>query len=319
MLAIRFKTNPLIRVGDAGVGNNANGPSVIRVPEWINKKLGKFYMYFAHHAGGHIRLAYADHLEGPWRVYEPGTLKLAETPFIESRTEPHIASPDVHIDEPNKRLVMFYHGGYTPHEIPDAPVRDETKLSEREKLMFRQVTATAESHDGITWRAVGGGGGLLGLSYWRRFQWNNQFYAMAMPGVFYLAYPPTDGTANYRRIEVGVGNLFTDRMRHAAILVEGDSLQIFYSNSGDTPEHILMTTVALDRDHTKWRVTHTKSILLPEEPYEGADLPLEPSRRGVVYERARQLRDPCIFVNDGRRYLFYSYAGEQGIAGAELV
>ena len=33
----------------------------------------------------------------------------------------------------------------------------------------------------------------------------------------------------------------------------------------------------------------------------------------------RELRDPCIFREDGRTYLFYIVAGERGIAGAELL
>jgi hypothetical protein len=32
----------------------------------------------------------------------------------------------------------------------------------------------------------------------------------------------------------------------------------------------------------------------------------------------RQLRDPAIFEEDGRRYLLYSVAGEQGIAIGEF-
>lgn len=33
----------------------------------------------------------------------------------------------------------------------------------------------------------------------------------------------------------------------------------------------------------------------------------------------RELRDPCIFREEGRTYLLYSVAGERGIAGAELI
>ena len=32
----------------------------------------------------------------------------------------------------------------------------------------------------------------------------------------------------------------------------------------------------------------------------------------------QQLRDPCIFEEEGRTYLFYAIAGEMGIAMAEL-
>ena len=39
---------------------NINGPSLIRVPDWLPNPLGQYYLYFAHHKGDHMRLAYAD-------------------------------------------------------------------------------------------------------------------------------------------------------------------------------------------------------------------------------------------------------------------
>src|SRR5215217_6044065 len=74
---IRFRENPIIRPemlpGDDGA--NICDPSLIRVPDWLEEPLGKYYLYFADHKGGYIRLAYADRLEGPWAVYRAGTLK----------------------------------------------------------------------------------------------------------------------------------------------------------------------------------------------------------------------------------------------------
>jgi hypothetical protein len=60
-------------------------------------------------------------------------------------------------------------------------------------------------------------------------------------------------------------------------------------------------------------------VLAPELDYEGADQPLEPSRRGLIMGPVRQLRDPAYFEQDGRRYLLYAVAGEHGIAAAELL
>ena len=74
------------------MGSNINGPSLIKVPEWVKNPLGKYYLYFADHKGKYIRLAYSDKLEGVWKIYTPGALKLEETYFDE-----HIASPDVHV------------------------------------------------------------------------------------------------------------------------------------------------------------------------------------------------------------------------------
>jgi hypothetical protein len=43
-----------------------------------------------------------------------------------------------------------------------------------------------------------------------------------------------------------------------------------------------------------------------------------PSIRSTAYAHVNQLRDPAIFEENGRVYLFYAVAGESGIAIAEL-
>src|ERR1700716_3198501 len=40
------------------VGANIQGPSLIRVPDWVRRRLGRYYLYFADHKGTYIRLAY---------------------------------------------------------------------------------------------------------------------------------------------------------------------------------------------------------------------------------------------------------------------
>ena len=73
--------NPVVHPGmDARILTNINGPSLIRVPDWLENPLGRYYLYFAHHQGTYIRLAYADQVEGPYKTYEAGTLQLAQTP-----------------------------------------------------------------------------------------------------------------------------------------------------------------------------------------------------------------------------------------------
>ncbi|MCZ6673618.1 MAG: hypothetical protein O7C75_11860, partial [Verrucomicrobia bacterium] len=64
----RFASNPIITAESSlTLGDKINGPSVIRVPNWVKNPLGKYYLYFAHHKGKFIRLAYSDAIEGPWR------------------------------------------------------------------------------------------------------------------------------------------------------------------------------------------------------------------------------------------------------------
>ena len=73
------------------IGVNIQGPSLIRVPEWVQEPLGTYYLYFADHKGSYIRLAYADDLRGPWQVHPPGSLQLVDSYFP---TEPLEASPE---------------------------------------------------------------------------------------------------------------------------------------------------------------------------------------------------------------------------------
>ena len=110
-----------------------NGPSLLRVPDWVEKPLGADYLYFADHKGDRIKLAYADRLEGPWEIYEPGAIHLRDTLFLQSPPEipveidraslaaprgigvpsilddvtiPHIASPEVIADDVPERILL---------------------------------------------------------------------------------------------------------------------------------------------------------------------------------------------------------------------
>jgi hypothetical protein len=67
-----------------------------------------------------------------------------------------------------------------------------------------------------------------------------------------------------------------------------------------------------------WTASGPVEIVRPETDWEGANLPIELSRGGHIDIRVNQLRDPAIFQEQGKTYLLYSYAGESGIAIAEL-
>ena len=81
--------------------DNINGPTVIKVPKWINDPLGKYYMYFAHHRGSHIKLAYSNNLLGTWNIYQKGVLDINQINGID-----HIASPEIYFK--NNKIVMIY-------------------------------------------------------------------------------------------------------------------------------------------------------------------------------------------------------------------
>ncbi|MGC2198527.1 MAG: hypothetical protein WA633_00030, partial [Stellaceae bacterium] len=60
MRAIRLLDRPIITPElHPAIGRNIQGPSAIRVPDWVEHPLGDYYLYFADHKGRYIRLAYA--------------------------------------------------------------------------------------------------------------------------------------------------------------------------------------------------------------------------------------------------------------------
>ena len=61
---------------DSRMGGNIQGPSLIKVPDWVENPLGKYYLYFADHRGTYIRMAYSNEVAGPWTIHSPGSLKL---------------------------------------------------------------------------------------------------------------------------------------------------------------------------------------------------------------------------------------------------
>lgn len=283
----RFTSNPIVTPGmDPNIGTNINGPSLIQAPDWLPDRLGKYYLYFAHHQGQYIRLAYADDLHGPWTVYGPGTLQLKDTACGN-----HIASPDAHVDNDRRKIVMYFHG----------------------KTRLGQMSFIAESDDGIHFKASTT---ALGPSYFRVFEHEGGRYALARaPG-------KEDGALLLRASDEGgafeQGPALLPRCRHAAVLKRGDKLLVFFSRGYDTPERLLLSMIELQGDWHDWKASEPVTVLAPEEEYEGADLPLEKSDFGKILQPARQLRDPAVFEEEGRLYLLYSVAGESGIGIAEM-
>ena len=315
----RLADAPIIGPGlHPSIGENIQGPSLIRVPDWVADPLGAYYLYFADHKGRYIRLAYADDLRGPWRVHPPGSLQIADSHFLTEPPEispaelervqaarrargaapmshdalfeasaPHIASPDVHVDDADRRIVMYFHG-------LDG--------------IATQVSRVATSTDGIAFTTRPE---RLGRTYMRVFQRDGWTYSMAMPGQFYRSRDPLGG------FEEGP-LLFNSRMRHSALLERGDSLYVFWTQVGDAPEHIKLSIIDLSGDWMTWSETPGVEVLRPEHDWEGADAPLDPSVRSTAYGHVNQLRDPAIYEEDGRVFLLYAVAGESGIALAEV-
>ena len=299
------------------IGVNIQGPSLIRVPNWVENPLGNYYLYFADHKGLYIRLAYADNLTGPWQVHEPGSLRIEDSYFTPTRpeiseealaemiegrrasgsrtshdlafelTQPHIASPDVHVNEDSQQIIMYYHGLEGPGF---------------------QHSRVATSNDGINFTA---GSENIGRTYMRAFKYEQRTYALAMPGQFYRS---ENGFTNF---EEGP-RLFVPNMRHSAVVVRDNYLYVFWTRVGDAPESIMLSTIDLRPDWSKWQVSEERVVLRPERNWEGADAPVEPSVRSTAYGHVNQLRDPTLYIEDDVVYMLYAVAGESGIALARV-
>lgn len=320
--APRFPENPLITVSSSkSLGDNVNGPSVIRVPSWIPHPLGRYYMYFAHHKGDHIRLAYANALAGPWKIYEPGVLQVRDTIFYRPQPDPpsspaslytHVASPEAYIDEPNKRLVMYVHGMWTDGKPWPADPRAAVQWLRDNG--YAQYTQTTVSEDGLHFQARPGI--TTKTSYLRAFRWNGGLYGMARLGVLLDAKDPL------APFELGPnpfdGGPYARRVRHVAILPRGDKLYVFFSAIGEAPEKIMLSTIALNGDWHNWKASPAVEVLAPREPYECVELPVTPSKAGESEGKENALRDPALFEENGKVFLFYTVCGEQGIGGADV-
>jgi hypothetical protein len=296
----RLAVNPIIHNAlpnlEGDLGRNINGPSLIRVPDWIENPLGRYYLYFAHHHGSFIRLAYADALEGPWRVHAKGVLPMEQTPSYHGRRGDHVASPDVFVDHAEKRIRMYYHGQPIPGS--EAPY---------------QMTYVALSPDGLNFQSLDH---QLGLFYFRVFQNNDGYY-------YALAKYINDGGVVYRSRDglhdFEMGPRILPRVRHVALWQNEGMLYVFFSRGQDAPEHIMVSRVENPGDDwAQWRFTQPQTVLKPEKPWEGVNEPIQASRFGAVHQPVHQLRDPAIYEENGRLFLLYSAAGEHSIAIAEL-
>lgn len=319
--ARRLSQNPLITLRSSPtLGDNINGPTVIRVPSWVERPLGRYYMYFAHHMGAHIRLAYADAVAGPWTIHEPGVLPVRDTAFHRPQPDPpenlenfytHVASPEIEIDPARQRLVLWFHGWWT--EGKTWPSGEPAAREWARQNGYAQYTQAASSSDGLRFDVRPE---ITKASYLRVFRIDGALYGMSRLGRLLRS---TDSLAAF---ELGPNPFrsgrYANRVRHVALLQRGGRWHVFFSAIGDAPERILMSTMSVSGDWSTWIASAPVEVLQPAAPYECATLPNTPSQGGDAKGNVRQLHDPAILEDEGRVFLFYSFCGEQGIAAAEL-
>jgi hypothetical protein len=287
-------------------GDSINGPSLIRVPSWVKSPLGKYYLYFAHHTGKYIRLAYADKLEGPWKMYEPGALRIEDQKLVRS----HIASPEAVIDDARKEIVLFYHGQV---------------VSNGEKQ--GQRSGAAVSPDGLHFKPLDQ---IVGAAYLRVFRHGNLWYSLVGSG----ALGETDDLHKpFKPVADIIGDDIVDALypkdlngprkptkgkerfsiRHVGTDAEGNRLVVYFSCVGQMPEHIMATVVDMSGPAALWKAKGTLEVMRPEQAWEGASVAAAHSVGGKSLELENSLRDPGVFREGGQAWLIYAAAGEHGM------
>ena len=112
---------------------NINGPSLVRVPDWVSAEdradpTAVYYLYFAHHSDTYIRMAWAANIEGPYTLYNThadaslddgmpgrGVLDVVNKdtrivfPNPKYKIGRTLASPDVVIDHANQQFILYFH------------------------------------------------------------------------------------------------------------------------------------------------------------------------------------------------------------------
>jgi hypothetical protein len=331
---------------DAGAekeGENMNGPSLIHVPEWIAPENrahpeAQYYLYFAHHDGGYIRMAWAKEIDGPWNLYKTGnTVPLGQRGVMDFGGQDihldngitiefnHMASPDVHVDNDNQRIIMYFHTG------------SSTFVNGKE--LKKQLTYVTESPYGLDFydqiKPV-----ILGTSYFRVFEYDGKMYSLTNDGTPFMApdinapwTPPagynfekqlwSEHPENPFQEDISADGYTKDqlRVRHTAVRLVNDDLHVFYSRRGELVERIQWSLIQLKyRDWEQWDASYPPmEIIRPEPGWEGGELPEIPSETSTATENVNQLRDPHVFEDrDGSLYLVYTGRGEDALGIAVL-
>ena len=310
-------------------GDNIDGPSMIRVPNFVQNRANsnaRYYLYFGHHDGDYIRMAWSRDPDRGFNLYRAGASVGTRGVLDNNNTNitnvgrgiqlrrNHLASPDAHVDITNNRITLFFHHG--------GPYRFNGRDTNSQR------TFVVESRDGLSFRRGDIRPFQLGPSYFKVFERNNRYFAVhndggpnvapnnlfSVPGNYYNG--NTLPTLWPRRSAGNMLNISgSRRVRHSGVLTQGNNLRHFYSVRGDSPERIYFTNVSISSSNANnWRGNYPgREVLRAVGGWEEGQRSPSPSVGGAQ-TNVNQLRDPDIFQdNDGSLYMYYSGAGEEGI------
>ena len=311
-------------------GDNIDGPSMIRIPNFVQNRANnnaRYYLYFGHHNGDYIRMAWSRDPDRGFTLFRAGSpvgnrgvLDNNNTNItnvgqgIQLRRN-HLASPDAHVDIGNNRITLFFHHG--------GPYRFNGNDTNSQR------TFVVQDRDGLNFRRGDIRPVQFGPSYFKVFRNRGRYFAVhndggpnvspsngifAVPGNYYNGNDLPDLWP--RR---SAGNMLSingsRRVRHSGVLTQGNNLRHFYSVRGDSPERLYFTNVSLaSANVNNWSGNYPGTeVLRAVGGWEEGQRTPSPSVGGAQ-TNVNQLRDPDIFQdNDGSLYMYYSGAGEEAI------
>nr|WBF71106.1 hypothetical protein [Megavirus caiporensis] len=339
LIVNRFNTNPLMdndRLSPScDDDNDINFPTIVRAPIWLQNRLYEiigskptYLMYFSDHHGKQIFMAYSNNIKGPWNVYAPGTLKLSQVleafNTTTNSTKAEIASADIYIDDNAKLVRMYFH-----RRVPNDNFAILTSVAySKDGIHFDDLDTRSfgmqYDHNNIGVREIDTRS--IGTAYMRHFVHEDYIYLTDRQGKLWRS---RDGVNDLEEGSLIIGNAFinqsavngdgyTGYVRHIGLIKRHNMLYIYGTRIGDAPERILWTKMCLSGNWTQWTAPPVQEGFRPVTDYEGANLPIIPSKKGNAPGLVNQLRDPFPFSDLGRCYIFYTIAGENGIAAVQL-
>ncbi len=275
-----------------------NGPVCFKVPSWVKRPLGKYYLLFSDHEGKYLRLAYSNNIYSKWKISK---LKILEIKKLSKIIHDHIASPEIYIDNKNKKICLYFH-------------------ARSQKFGREQLTFVAVSKNSIDFKIKNIN--PIAPFYFRIFKYKNYYYGLTKGGDLFKS---KNKFIKFKFIK-NIFNKYEDKyhnkkgsVRHLSLLQRSEYVEIFYSKIGDSPERIYRGIMNLLIDETKWVIKFKEEILKPTKIYEGAKIFPEISKSGASKKNENAVRDPYIFCDKKDTYLFYSVKGEKGIAFAKII
>lgn len=270
---------------------NINGPCVIQwnLPPIIPFRKKLYLMYFADHWGTYIRVAWSLKPSGSFTRI-PFLRPLLIRAHFDDRVN-HVASPEV--VRQGQKTYLFTH----------SPIK---------RLDGKQVTFLSRLRLGVFCSKPK----QTDLpSYARFFNHVGRLYAITFRAdIFEFDIQTLAST----RIEVDKKPLLTsdapvEAVRHPHVVKYLDQLLVFYTRTGDAPERIFVSRMEF-KSQTNVGFGEPIEVIRPEMNYEGALLPIAPSKKGKSQNPEQSLRDPFVAVFDKDCFLYYAVSGERGIA-----